>query len=178
MSIRPIIKRTITLLVLIFCCFILHTAVFPWFKLGGVSPNIIIIMTSMVGFMRGRTEGMVVGFISGLLLDALFPMLFGFHALVYMFVGFFNGFFGKMFFGDDIKFPMLLVGGSDLLYSGAVYVFLFLLRQRYNFQFYFLNIIMPEVMYTVLICIIMYFPIYKLDEWLRKDDKRGVHLVG
>ena len=38
----------------------------------------------------------------------------------------------KRFYPDDIKLPMLLIGGSDLFYNLVVYFFMFLLRGRFS----------------------------------------------
>ena len=60
------LRKFITAL-LIFGCFILQSSVFSAVSLGGIVPNLLIILTSAFGFMRGEEEGLVVGFCCGLL---------------------------------------------------------------------------------------------------------------
>lgn len=177
MSIRSLIKRIVALALLIIVGFLLQTAVFPSFKLAGVTPNIIIIITSMIGFMRGRNDGMVVGFLGGLFLDSFYPTFFGMHALIYLFLGYVNGVLGKLFYGDDVKFPMMLVGLSDVLYGLIMYTFMFMARGKTNISFYFTKIIIPEMMYTILVSIILFYPIFIIDGWIRSDDKRSMNIV-
>ena len=65
------IRKSIEFL-LVFFCFILQCTLFKFISLGGITPNLLIILTSAFGFMKGRTEGMYVGFFSGLMMDVLF----------------------------------------------------------------------------------------------------------
>ena len=62
---------------LIIVCFILQCTVFQALALAGIVPNLLLIVTSSLGFMRGEKEGMAVGFFSGLLMDIFFGQLFG-----------------------------------------------------------------------------------------------------
>ena len=61
------IKRGVITAVLIFACYLLQCTVFSSLELAGIKPNLMIILTSSIGFMRGSKEGMLVGFFSGLL---------------------------------------------------------------------------------------------------------------
>ena len=106
-------RRKVTLFFIICICFLLQTTVFKALTFANISPNLLIIAVSSFGFMRGRKEGMWVGFFCGLLIDIFFGNLIGIYALIYMYIGFINGFFQKRFYPDDIKLPMLLIGGSD-----------------------------------------------------------------
>ena len=48
---------------LIIICFILQCTVFQALSLAGIVPNLLLIVTSSLGFMRGEKEGMAVGFL-------------------------------------------------------------------------------------------------------------------
>ena len=71
-------RRKIIEALLIIVCFILQCTVFQTLSLAGIVPNLLLIVTSSLGFMRGEKEGMAVGFFSGLLTDIFFGQLFGF----------------------------------------------------------------------------------------------------
>ena len=62
-------KRKIVITLIILVCFLLQSTVFKELALGSISPNLMIIVTSSFGFMRGKKEGLWVGFICGLLED-------------------------------------------------------------------------------------------------------------
>ena len=60
-------RRYIYLLLLNIICFVLQASVFSHLHLGGVSPNILIMVTAAFGLMYGRKLGMFSGVVGGLL---------------------------------------------------------------------------------------------------------------
>lgn len=150
--------------------YLLQTTLFKSISLAGIVPNILIILTSAFGFMRGKNEGIFIGFVSGLLIDIFFGSILGFYALVYMFIGYLNGFFRRIFYPEDIKLPMILIGASEFLYCFICYIFLFLLRGRLHLGYYFIHIILPDIVYTVLVTLIIYKGILFVNEWLESHE--------
>ena len=179
MEMRVIVRRVILISLTIFACFLLQTSIFSRFRIAGVVPNVLIIITSSFGFMRGRRYGGIVGFCCGILMDLFNSSLFGMYALFFLLIGYLNGLFRKVFYGDDMKLPLLFVAVSDLMYGLFVFVFMFLRRSRVDIGFYFMNIMMPEMVYTICVTIPLYFV---LDFVIRKmdqvDDKRSTHRFG
>ncbi len=165
--------RKITILFLILIAYLLQSTMIRILPMGGVAPNLLIILTSCFGFMRGKKEGMVIGFVSGLIMDVLFGNIIGFYALVYMIIGYLNGFFASIFYPEDIKLPMVLITSSELLYCFVVYFFRFLIQGKIRFGYYFMHIILPEIVYTIFVTIIIYKIILKINEWLEDRERRN-----
>lgn len=155
---------------LVFLAFVLQCTFFKFISLGGIAPNLLIILTAAFGFMRGRSEGMYVGFFSGLMMDVLFGNgIIGLYTLIYTYIGFFNGMFNRVFFPDDVRLPIILITFSDLVYCFVVYVLTFLLRSRFDFGYYVLHIIVPETVYTIFITILFYRLLLKLETTLERQ---------
>ena len=170
-------KRAITVGILIFVCFLLQSSVFTRLELGGITPNLLIVLTASFGFMRGEKSGLIIGFICGLLMDIFFAEYMGLYALVYMYIGFLNGKFKKIFYPDDIKLPIALIFFSDLAY-GLVCYLTFLLRGKFHFGHYVTHVILPEIVYTIIVTIALY-PIVlminkKLDDYEKGRAKKFV----
>ncbi len=166
-------RRKIIVFILIAVCYLLQTALFSALSFASISPNLLIIVVSAFGFMRGRKEGLFIGFFCGLLLDIWNGSILGFYSLVYMYIGYINGMFRKLFYPEDIKLPMLLIAGSDLSCNLFIYFILFLFRNRYDFSYYFLHIMIPELVYTMVITIFLYFIILKINQRLEVIEKRS-----
>ena len=166
-------KRKVVVTVIIMICFLLQTTVFKALSFASISPNLLIVAVSSFGFMRGKREGLFIGFFSGLLIDLFFGDVLGFYALLYMYVGYVNGFFRSIFFPEDIKLPMLLISGSDLACNLCIYFFRFLFRKQFDFGYYFLHLMVPELVYTLLVTIVLYMVILKINQWLEKSEKRS-----
>ena len=163
-------KVIVTLFVLV--CFILQCSVFNSLAFAGIIPNLMIILTSSFGFMRGEKEGLVIGFFCGLLSDIFFGSFLGFYALVLMYIGYLNGKFSRIFYPEDIKLPIALIIISDLSYGVLCYGLMFLLRGRFEFNYYFMHVILPEVIYTIVITIFLYPAILFVNGKLEAFEKR------
>ena len=171
-------RRKITVFLIIVVCFLLQTTLFQTLSFASIAPNLLIVVVSSFGFMRGRKEGMWIGLFSGLLVDVFFGSVIGFYALIYMYIGYMNGFFRKIFFPEDIKLPLILISASDLGYNLLVYFFLFFLRGKFQFGYYILHIMIPELVYTIVITIALYFVILKINQKLEAIEKRSASKFG
>lgn len=164
--------RKIVLFIIISICFVLQTTTFQTLSFANIAPNLLIIVVASFGLMRGKTEGMYIGFFSGLLIDIFFGFYLGVYALLYMYVGFVTGLFQKRYYPEDIKLPLLIISGSDLISNLIIYLVLFLTRKRYDFGYYFGNVIVPELVYTTIITIFLYLLLLKINQKLEAYEKR------
>lgn len=166
-------KRKLITAILILVCFILQCTVFRSLAFGGIVPNLLIILTSAFGFMRGEKEGCVIGFFCGLLQDIFFGDVLGFYALILLYIGYINGKFSRIFYPEDIKLPLGLIIVSDLTYGLTCYILMFLLRGRFAFAYYFVHVILPEAVYTIVVTLLLYPVILFLNHKLEVKEKRS-----
>ena len=167
-------RRFILSFISIIILYVLQCNVFGRFLLlGGVAPNLILMFACIVGFMRGRKSGMFVGFFGGLLVDIMNGGTIGFCALIYTYVGFFNGMFYKEYTKEVMFLPISLVAMCDFGYGFLYYVFHFLLRNRLDLGYYVGNVIIPEMIYTVLITIFAYILVYQINRRLDSSAGKG-----
>ena len=166
------IKKVIKLL-LVFLCFILQGTLFKAMSLGGVTPNLLLMLTSFSGFVGGKKEGMYTGFFAGLFTDVLYGNgLIGFYILLYVWTGYVNGMFNRLFYPEDVKLPLILTTASNALNGFLTYVFLFLLRSRLDIGYYFLRVILPETVYTLVVTIMLFRPLLMIEQALQENTER------
>lgn len=166
-------RRKLVLFLVIAICFVLQTTVFQALPFGNIAPNLLLVIFSSIGIMRGKREGMWVGLFCGLLIDIFFGFYIGIYALLYLYIGFLNGIFQKRFYPDDIKLPMILIGASDVVCNIMIYIFLFFMRGRFNLVYYLKSIIIPEFVFTMLVTIPLYFILLKINQKLEAYEKRS-----
>ncbi len=166
-------KRPIVTALIILVCFLLESTIFQAMSFASVSPNLLIIVTASFGFMRGKKEGMLVGFFSGLIFDVFFSEWVGLYALIYMLLGYVNGFFKQIFYPEDIKLPLILIGVSDFLYGNVICLLMFIMRSKFHYVYYLMNIIIPELIYTILVTLVFYQIILYLNQRLESEEKRS-----
>ncbi|MEG2733519.1 MAG: rod shape-determining protein MreD, partial [Clostridium sp.] len=75
---------------------------------------------------------------------------------------------------DYITLPLVLSIVNDLAYNMYIYIFRFLIRARLNFGYYFINIMIPEIIFTTVTTLVVYrfflFINRKLKEWEQRRD--------
>lgn len=169
-------KFIMTVLALIF--YLLQCTLFKTWALASVSPNLLLVLTFAAGFMGGKKNGMYVGVISGLLLDFFYGDVVGFNTLLLLYIGYVNGMFHKMFYDEEITLPIALLIGSELSYSFIYYIFNFLLRRRLDIGYYFSHIMLPELAYTVVISVLIYRLLLRLNRRLDEFEKRSAAKFG
>ncbi|MCR4651777.1 MAG: rod shape-determining protein MreD [Lachnospiraceae bacterium] len=148
-----------TLLLLIIL--LLQTTIFATVNIGGIIPNLIIILISSIGFSRGRKMGLIFGFLAGLILDIFYGPLIGLYAIAFMYIGFLNGYVKRVLFTGDFALPIGIILLSDFVYCNFIYVCLYLLQGDFNYLFYFTHKIIPELISTGIAAILLY-PMFNL----------------
>lgn len=171
-------RRKIVIAVTIIICFLLQSTLFKTLSFSSISPNLLIVVTAAFGFMRGKKEGLFVGFFCGLIMDIFFGSILGFNALVYMLIGYTNGIFKKIFYPEDVKLPIGLIAASDFISCLVTYFVQFFSRGRFEFGYYFVHIILPELVYTLILAVVIYFILLKVNQWLEGFEKRSVKRFG
>ena len=161
-------KRCITIGIIIVICFLLQSTVFHYLELAGVVPNLLLIVTMSFGLMRGRREGLLVGFFSGLLVDIFFGNALGPYAFIYMTLGYGNGFFHRIYYVEDVLLPMTMISLNELIYNLIVYAVFFLMRNRLDFPTYFADVVLPEMIYTILITLFFYKILVRINLRLKR----------
>ena len=76
------------------------------------------------------------------------------------------------FYPEDIKQPLILVSASDILSNCVIYIVLFLTRNRYDFGYYLVSVIIPEWVYTMVVTVFLYYILLKINQKLENYEKR------
>ena len=166
--------RFFVVLALIIVAFVAQTTISKQNSSVIATPNLLLIVSCIFGFMRGHNYGTVVGFFAGILVDIMFGDVIGLYAFIYMFCGFFSGVFKKMFYSDHVFMPMLLIFTNDFIYNLCVYIFRFLLRNKQDFIFYLSKIIFPEMVITTFVVFLTYKLFYLLNEKVLSDKEESM----
>lgn len=164
--------RIVLVLIQLLLCFLLQSTVMPAFSMAGVVPDLLLILVITVAYTKGRVPGMLTGFAAGLLTDVCFGELVGLCALFYLCIGYLAGYSAKIYDERDYILPMLMIAAGEFLYSFAYYVTRFLLRSRTEFGYYFIHIILPRMVYTVLVAALLYPLFHGLHRLLLRFEQK------
>ncbi len=154
-------KRYFILFLISIMCFFLQCTILRKIALASVSPNLLLILPASIGYLYGSREGMFIGFCCGILIDLFYGNFIGLYALLYLYIGYLNGYFRDFYFEKGLRTPLIFIGLSDLFYGLAEYVLFFLLRGKFNFGYYLTHIILPELVYTMILAVPVFFALFK-----------------
>ena len=157
-------KRKLSEIGLIFVFYILQVTLFNYIRIGGIAPNLLIIL------------GIFVGICSGFIYDIFFSGILGFSMLIYTVIGYICGMFFNQYEESNYIIPLLLTTVGTFSYGFLSFVVQFLLHNRIIADFFIMRIIMPEVIYTVIVALIIYKPIRLLNGILDKKKSKAVNL--
>ena len=125
-----------------------QSSVVPSWSIGGVTPDLPLIMTALIALRRGPETGCLVGFASGLLQDAVSGGLLGVQALSRALAGFVVGLLpGKLWVGHPlVQIPglLLLTIAEGLLRFGLLQLFHYPARLSELF----VHVILPQALYN------------------------------
>ena len=158
-------------LLLVVSAFLLQNSicrVIPFFK---VAPNILLIVTFSIGFLRGKVAGMMTGLLCGLLLDAFSGGVLGYYTLIFIYIGYFNGLLSRILVNDMILLPLGLCLINEVCYSAYIYIFSILLMGKSNLMDYIRTIALPELVMTFFCTIILYGVIMAGNRRLTASEK-------
>ena len=139
-------KRTLLNLLVLVAAFALQSSILPFIPFLSATPNLILIFTFAYAFIYGQRDGMLYGLAAGLLMDL-------FHSGAF---GFLNGALSKYYYESYITLPLLLCTINEFLYNFYIYVFRFVIRGKFDFPFYFRNIVFPEIIISLLFTLVIY----------------------
>ena len=131
-------KRTLLNLLVLVAAFALQSSILPFIPFLSATPNLILIFTFAYAFIYGQRDGMLYGLAAGLLMDLFHSGAFGFFTLFFVWIGFLNGALPKYY------------------YNFYIYVFRFVIRGKFDFPFYFRNIVFPEIIISLLFTLVIY----------------------
>lgn len=158
-------------LILILAAFLLQNNIcrlIPFFK---VSPNLLLIVTFSIGFLRGKVAGMLTGLLCGLILDAFGGGVLGYYTLIFIYIGYFNGLLSRILVNDMILLPLGLCIVNEFCYSAYSYIFGILLMGKTNIWDYVRTIALPEMIMTFFCTIVLYGIIMAGNRRLTEGEK-------
>lgn len=162
--------RIIIISIILFVSNILQSVFFDGIRIRGISPNLNVMIIVSFSLLRGSKEGTIIGFFAGLIMDIMFSMSRGYLAIVGACIGYFTGKFNKDFYRENLILPFALTLISTAVFGFAVSL-PFVLRGKINYIYFIKNIILPEIIYTMIPTLIIYQLVYMINEKIEESEK-------
>lgn len=148
--------KTLPALGALILALILQAGLAPYIAVGGVTPNMFLLIVVTVAFVQGPRSGTLVGFMGGLLFDLVGTGPIGPAALVLCIIGFLVGSLQENTFAEGWTLPLVVLffAGllSELFYALSLAV---LSEAALTFTAVF-QVMLPSALYNVVLAILVY----------------------
>lgn len=145
---------------------------FNWFTIGGISPNLFIILAIFLGLFTNHYFALIMSVIMGLTIDfEVGREAVGTTAIMLTIVSVLAAYLDKNFSKDSRITIMIMVVIATFIYEIGLYglnIFIFEFETEMST---FMKMLLVEVLYNLIITIILYNPIRKLGNILERNFK-------
>ncbi|OOB79034.1 MAG: rod shape-determining protein MreD [Epulopiscium sp. Nele67-Bin001] len=151
--------------------YVLQVTIFQHIRIGGISPNFLVMIVVSFALLRGSKEGALIGLFGGLLYDINFSLTIGSAMFSYTTLGYVCGKLHPYCYRENFILPFACtVVGS--LYISVMNLLGYILRGKLAFGFFLRSIIIPELIYTITLTLIVYQIAYGVNYRLESNERR------
>ena len=161
----------VILIVIGFLIYFLQSNFFSWFSIAGVKPNLFVIYILFIGLFGNRSMGVIYGAILGIFLDLIFNEKVGQNLFGLVLIGIVATLFDKNFSKDSRITIMFMVLGTTMLFEVLTYFIKYVLYATNIEILNFIEILVIEIIYNILITIIIYPLMQKFGYYIENEYK-------
>ena len=169
-------KRLLTvvgLLIFFGLIYFIQVNIFATYTIAGVKPNLFVIYVLFIGLFANQVLGIASGIIFGLILDCLYGKVIGTSAVMLCIIGYLGAYFDKNFSKENKLTIIFIVAGSTLIYEFGIYFLNSIILVFEREIFYFIKIVLIEILYNILLSIIIYPLIQKTGYIIDRNFKKN-----
>lgn len=159
-------KAVLIIIILFFLIYFLQANFFSWFNIGGIMPNLVVVLVLFIGLFIGNKLGGVFGIIFGIIIDANIGMSIGFSSILLAIIGIVAEKFDKNFSKDSRFTLIMMTAGCTAFYEIVKYAGMILNSGVQIEILMFILTLFVETIFNTLLIIILYPLINKLGYYL------------
>ncbi len=168
-------SKAVVMGILAFLMICAESTVLHGIEIYGMIPNLSLCMVVSCSLLFGSAFGRRLGIFVGLCQDILFLDILGFYTLLYFLLGQAAGLFKNGFDQNNLLLSVGITALFDLLYSFVCYFFMHFFQGRINILYFLTHTILPEVCYTLIASIPVYFLVRWFGNRLDRMSERHRH---
>ena len=165
------LKVIIIVLLLFFIVYFLQLNFFSWFNIGGIMPNLIVVLVLFIGLFIGNKTGIIFGIIFGIIIDLNLGKNIGITSVLLAIIGLFGEYLDKNFSKDSRVTIIVMSAVSTVIYECFTYA---LNIFQYGVMLELLTFtltVLVEVLFNTMLIIIIYPLLKKLGYYLEEQYK-------
>jgi len=160
----------IKLVIFVAVLYVLQTSFFPLIAYHGISPNLMLLVTTSFAFLNGTNKGTLMGFMTGLLTDLSTGTFLGVHTFTYLLLGNLCGHFTNRIYREQFFMPVF----ASLGITGLAYFILALLMVLLGYRFNPISnvqvMLLPMLIFQLAFAYPVHYLTYQLDKTLSTKE--------
>ena len=164
-------KVILIILLLFFLIYFLQANFFTWFNIGGIMPNLFVLLVLFIGLFVGNKIGIIFGIIFGIILDLVIGRVVGPSSVLLGIIGLLGEYFDKNFSKDSKITLILMEACSLLIYEIGMYAFRVVQYGIEIESITFILTLLVDIVFNMLLTIILYPAIKKLGYYIEESFK-------
>lgn len=156
--------------------FLLQSVLGTYLSIGGVIPNILLVVVLAYGLLFGWQTGLAAGVLGGLLIDLNTGRFIGLHVLTLGLVGLVSGVVEEKVFKDNILLAPTAGFVASVVTQSVVWMTLWVFGWKFSAVETLRTTILPAALYDMVLAALVYNRIYKYYLYL-KPDPRGTIIL-
>lgn len=164
---------TISLILTFFILFFLQANVFEIFTIAGVMPNLFVIFVLIIGLSVNVIYGLGFGIFCGLVIDLIYGKSIGITAVMLCTIGYLGAYFDKNFSKENKLTIIIMVAVATAIFEIGYYGLNSIILNFDVEIWYFVKILLIEVLYNVLLTILLYPLIQKVSYAMDRNFKKN-----
>lgn len=146
----------IILIITFIIIYLLQANLFTWFKIAGVMPNLFVILILFIGLYANKFMGITYGIIFGILIDLFISKKVGITAIMLGIIGIIGMIFDRNFSKENRITIIVMVAISTIIFEVGSYILGYFVYDTYIQIVPFIQILLIECLYNVLLTIVIY----------------------
>ena len=169
-------KVILILLLLFFIIYFLQLNFFSWFNIGGIMPNLIVVLVLFIGLFIGNKSGVILGIIFGVILDFNLSKSIGVTSILLAFIGLLGEYLDKNFSKDSRVTIIVMSAVSTILYEVIIYAISIVQYGVMPEILTFTLTLLVEILFNTMLIIIIY-PLMKRLGYYLEEEYKGKKLL-
>ncbi len=170
-------KSTLIIILMFFIVYFLQLNFFSWFNIAGIKPNLFIPLVLFVGLYVGKKIGILYGMCLGLILDITIGRTIGENVILLGIVGYVGEVYDRNF-SKSKKISIIILNVLCLTIFETIEYAILCLGFKANVEIsLFIEKLILENLYNILIIIIFFEPMKNLGSYIEKNFKDRLFLT-
>lgn len=163
-------KKFLAWLLFVLLIYAVQSSLLPVVYFHGIGPDMFLLMTGSVGFLKGKKQGAFYGFLFGIFEDIASGTFLGINAFTKLLAGYVCGIFSNRVLNDSFGLPVIAAFLNTMASFFIIEVIMMLLGYRFNFFTHLQFMLGPLICYNVVFA----WPIHCAVKWLHNKtaDKK------